>query len=109
MAMDAGHRSITSTYLFSHVFQASRKPKMAYYYARDSYAEVDVSAEYGALFVRSGEPLGMKLFVTSERKEVLTRSRITAEILDLDGRVLDRQEWEVVVREHWLESLGHRV
>jgi beta-mannosidase len=73
------------------------QPKMAYYYARDSYAEVDVSAEYGALYVRSGEQLRMKLFVTSERKEALKKSIVKAKVVDLDGRVMGQQEWAVDV------------
>ncbi len=81
-------------------------PKMAYYYSRDSYSEVDISAEYGALYVRSGEPLGMKLFVTSDRKQELKNSQVTAKVVDLDGRVLGLQEWKVDVAAKENTSVG---
>lgn len=69
------------------------QPKMAYYYCRDAFAPVAVSAEYDTLVCRAGTPFPLRLFVTSDRPAALSACRLAVAVVDLEGRIhakLDR-------------------
>lgn len=68
-------------------------PKMAYYYTRNAFAPVDVSAEYSSLTCQAGVPFPLKLFATSDRADLLKRCRLTATMVDIRGREYDRGNW----------------
>lgn len=69
------------------------RPKMAYYYTRNAFAPVDVSAEYSSLTCQAEAPFPLKLFVTSDRAEPLRGCRLTATVVDVRGREYDRKDW----------------
>jgi hypothetical protein len=71
------------------------RPKLAYYYTRNAYAPVDVSAEYPSLACRAGVSFPLKLFVTSARPEFLELCRLTATVVDVRGREYDRKDWRL--------------
>jgi beta-mannosidase len=73
------------------------RPKMAFYYTKQSYAPVDVSAQYPSIACKIGTPFPLQLFVTSDRAELLKDCRLTATVVDVHGRPLDRKSWQLDV------------
>ena len=71
------------------------RPKMAYYYTRNAFASVDVSAEYASLVCRTGTPFPLKLFVTSDRAAVVKDCRLKATVMDVQGRPYDHKSWRL--------------
>jgi len=71
------------------------RPKMAYYYTRNAYAPVDVSAEYTSVVCRTGAAFPLKVFVTSDRADMLKDCRLTATVVDVRGREYDRKRWRL--------------
>ena len=82
------------------------QPKMAYYYTRNSFAKLDVNAEYDALFIRSGEKMRMKLFATSEKRECIKNAKVTAKMVDINGQPLKQQEWRINVAGEAVTPVG---
>jgi beta-mannosidase len=70
-------------------------PKMAYYYTRQAFAPVDVSAEYSSIVCRTDAPFPLKLFAASTRADLLKDCRLTAVVVDVRGREHDRRRWQV--------------
>lgn len=48
------------------------RPKMAYYYVKQSYAVLDISAVYSSLLVAPGKPFRIPVFVTSDHATELS-------------------------------------
>ncbi len=69
------------------------RPKMAYYYTRNAYAPVDVSAEYDSLACQAEVPFPLKLFAVSDRTNLLPRCQLTAVAVDIRGREQAREQW----------------
>ena len=82
------------------------RPKMAFYYARGAYAPVDVSAEYDTLAVKAGEPLPATLYLCSDRTTALDHCKLTAILMDLEGRRLDRSERRLSVPPECASKVG---
>ena len=82
------------------------RPKMAYYYTRNAFASVDVSAEYNSLVCRAGVPFPLKLFVTSDRAEPLKACRLSAVVVDVRGREYERKTWPVEIGADATTSVG---
>ncbi len=73
------------------------QPKMAYYYTRNSYAPVDVSAEYSSLVCHPDTRFPLKLYVTSDRTGPLMACRLSATVVDIRGREYDHADWRLEV------------
>ncbi|MEI6781230.1 MAG: sugar-binding domain-containing protein [Verrucomicrobiota bacterium] len=71
------------------------KPKMAYYYAREAFEPVSVSAEYPSLVCRAETPFPLKLFAVSDREGVLRGCKLTATAVDVRGRNCGSRSWDV--------------
>jgi hypothetical protein len=109
------HRSACASWTYNEpwpnaahgcIVEYSGRTKMAYYYTRDAFAPVDVSAEYPAIQCQAGEPFPLKLFVTSSRGEALNGCRLTATVVDIRGRRYDRQEWPLDVAPDLSRTIG---
>ena len=73
------------------------RPKMAYYYACNSYAPVDVSAKYSSLVCRADVPFPLELFVTGSRPDPLNACQLTATVVDIGGNECERTSWQLDV------------
>ena len=71
------------------------RPKMAYYYTRDAFAAVSVSAEYPSLVCRAETPFALKLFAVSDREDELRGCKLTASAIDVRGRDCGSRNWSV--------------
>ena len=109
------HRSACASWTYNEpwpnaahgcVIEYYGRPKMAYYYTRDAYAPVDVSAEYPSLVCRPGVPFPLKLFVTSDRPDSLKNCRLTAAVIDVRGREYDRKNWSFDIPSDATGSVG---
>lgn len=60
-------------------------PKMALYYVRNSYAQVDVSAEYDRISLHPNDTLKLPVFVTSAKSVEIDGAKLTTQIIDLEG------------------------
>lgn len=70
--------------------------KMAYHYARSSYASVDVSAAYDGLVVEAGKRLPVRLWLTSDKADntpgcalAITLTNTRGETIGLENRTLE--------------------
>lgn len=73
------------------------QPKMAFYYAHNSYRNVDVSAEYSTMYISPDEPLQMKLFVTSDLSDAFEGCKLNATVIDLAGKVYQSVDWTLTI------------
>jgi beta-mannosidase len=82
-------------------------PKMAFYYTRRSYAQVDVSATYHSICLHPGDTLRLPVFATNARPENITASLRTI-IEDLRGKLYYKGGSRHVLRglsSHRIDSL----
>ena len=77
------------------VIEYSGRPKMAYFYAKQSYAPVDVSAVYSNLVRETDKPLAVEIWGTNDRAQKPSDCRCRYKILDLQGRMLAEQTLKV--------------
>ncbi len=63
------------------------RPKMAYYYAKQSYAPVDISAVYGSLSCNAGKPMDVQVWVTNDGPRQFPDRRWRYRIYDTRGRL----------------------
>ena len=82
------------------------QPKMAYYYTRNAFAPIDVSAEYPSLVCHSGVPFPLRLFVTSNREQTIRDCRLQATVMDVQGRQHDHQSWRFDVAPDTTQAVG---
>jgi beta-mannosidase len=82
------------------------RPKMAYYYQRDAYAPIDVSAEYDTLAVSAGGPLPATIYVCSDRTTPLDNCKLTAVLMDLEGHGLGASERRLTVQPECASKIG---
>ncbi len=90
------HRSACAFWTFNEpwpnaahgcVVEFHGRPKMAYYYARQSYAPVDISAVYGSLSCNAGKPMDVQVWVTNNRPRQFADRRWRYRIYDTRGRL----------------------
>jgi beta-mannosidase len=82
------------------------RPKMAYYYARNAYAPIDVSAEYDTLALGAGGPLPATIYVCSDRATALDNCKLTTVLMDLEGHSLGRRERRLSVQPECASKVG---
>lgn len=75
---NAAHGSIVEYY---------GKPKMAFYYTRNSYAQINVSAKYNTISLHPGDTLGLPLFVHQARPGEVKKATLKTQIMDLNGKL----------------------
>lgn len=75
---NAAHGSIVEYY---------GRPKMAFYYTRNSYAQINVSAKYNTISLHPGDTLGLPLFVHNARPHGIKQATLKTQILDLNGKL----------------------
>lgn len=63
------------------------RAKMAYYYAKQSYAPVDISAVYASLVCGAGKPVEVRVWVTNDGQCELEGHRWRYRIYDTNGRL----------------------
>jgi hypothetical protein len=79
---------------------------MAYYYARNAYAPIDVSAEYDTLALGAGGPLPATIYVCSDRATALDNCKLTTVLMDLEGHSLGRRERRLSVQPECASKVG---
>jgi beta-mannosidase len=85
---NAAHGSIVEYY---------GKPKMAFYYTRKSYAQVNVSAKFKTISLKPGDTLGLPLFVHNAGVEIIKNASLNTQIQDLDGNVYFTKRTETMI------------
>ncbi|MGC9341062.1 MAG: hypothetical protein ACP5E3_00020, partial [Bacteroidales bacterium] len=71
------------------------KPKMAYYYAKKSCSQVDISCVYEDLECRPDKPLDMEVWVSNLLSDQLEGSRYRWRIFNTNGKLLWKEEKSV--------------
>lgn len=82
------------------------KPKMAYYYARSSYASIDVSAQYDQLAHPVSKPLNVRIYITSDRPDPIDHCSLTATLIGLDGQRYGQKQWQTTIESDQTITLG---
>lgn len=81
-------------------------PKMAYYYARSSYAPIDISARYDQLGFPVSQVMDIEIFMTSDQPDTLDHCTLTALLVGLDGRMFGEKQNGVTVEPDCTTSAG---
>ena len=63
------------------------RPKMAYYYVKQSYAPLDISAVYSSLLCKAGKPLGTEIWTLNDAQKQLDGYRWRYRVFSLHGEV----------------------
>lgn len=62
-------------------------PKMAYYYVGNSYAQIDVSAEYNNISLHPKDTLMLPIYVTNAKSGQIDGAKLVTQIIDLEGNL----------------------
>jgi beta-mannosidase len=83
---NAAHGSIVEYY---------GKPKMAFYYTRNAFAPITISAPYHSMHLHPGDTLALPLFVHNARIEGKQKAILKTQIQDLSGKLYFTQNKSV--------------
>jgi beta-mannosidase len=100
---NAAHGSIVEYY---------GKPKMAFYYTRNSFAQVNVSAKYNTISLHPGDTLGLPLYIHNARPDGIKNVTLKTQIQDLHGKLYftNSKVLEVMpVSSHRADSISFRI
>lgn len=75
----------------------SGQPKMAYYYAKQSCAPIDVSAVYSGLICSPTQPLDAEIWVCNNSNSPLEDGHVRYRIFTLSGTLMDEGEQAVQI------------
>lgn len=84
-------------------------PKMAFYYVRNSYAQVNVSVKYNTIVLHPADTLKLPIFATNAKPKVIKEATLITQIAGLNGKVYYKSRKEVIidaVSSHKIDSLS---
>ncbi len=84
-------------------------PKMALYYVRNSFAQIDVSAKLNTITFHTADTIKLTIFATNAKPIAIKGTKLITQIVDLNGKVYYKNSKEVVIdaiSSHEIDSLS---
>ena len=85
-------------------------PKMALYYTRNSYSQINVSTKYKSMAIHPNDTLHIPVFVNNSKTETFERCKLKTSIIDLQGKQHYSNTKDVTVnalRSHKIDSVSY--